>query len=221
MLIGQVSTKYFLPLSIFSKIILYKNFSFYNLNFILPNIYEVQRNSSLEKKLMPVSWFELLFIDYFTYNFTGSTRTLRTQVIFFTNTYLYIDSGKKYTILKPKFRSFFSCKAFTLFRKEVLILTFSRFFSFFSMFYLYSSFKLFLSPFFKKSYSLPSKVFFSYSNFFLRKIFKFDIFLHENFFFYKLYNYKLSHYQKKINFLQFSIFFKNINILSLKSFFKI
>jgi hypothetical protein len=168
---------------------------------------------------------EVLSRDYFTYNFIDFKKTvntlLRTQVIFFTTDYLYIDTGKKYTILKPKFKSFFSFKAFNFFRKEILILTFSHFFSFFSNFYLYSSFNLFLIQSFKKSYSLNSKVFFSCSKLFLRKISNFTISLYENFFFYNLYSNKLSHYQKKINFLQFNIFFKNINIIFLKNFYKI
>jgi hypothetical protein len=220
MLIDQSPTKSFLHLSLSSKLIVYKNFSFYDLGSILPSI---PKKCILKERILS-SCLDLLFRDYFTYNFfikfdKTTEHVLRTQVIFFTPTYLYIDTGKKYTILKPKFKVFFSCKATNLFRKEVLILNYFCFFSFFSSPYLYSLFNLFLVSPFKKTYSLSNKIFFSQSRFFLRKIFIFYTAPYQYFFFYTVYNYKLSHYQKKINFLQFSIFFKNININYLRAFF--
>lgn len=206
MLTATTSNKSFLPLNKFSKIILYKKFSFYNLQSILPAVGTFGKISH--------SWLDLLFTNYFTYTFrVKSSQILRTRAVFFASNYMYMDLGNKYTILKPKFKSFFTSRARCFLKKELLILSSSYFFSFLGFSFLKFLNSQFLPYMVTKSYPVDKKVFF-HTRLFLRKIVFFQNSLSKYFFFSKVFKNNFSLYQKKINFLQFTIFFKNITIPS-------
>lgn len=205
-----MSTKAFLPLNHRSKIVLYEKFPFYNLSCILPKeIYSsvVGKGES--------SWLSLLFTNYFTYNFKNigrnHTLTLRTRAIFSTSSYLYIDTGTKYTVLKPKFKNFFTCRVSQLLQKELLILSYSFFFAFLGVSFIRPLLNNFIPHSIRRRYPVNNKSFF-YTQFFMKKIIFIQNPLSKYFSLSKIFKHHLSLYQKKINFLQFTIFFKNINI---------
>jgi hypothetical protein len=210
MLEKEAFTKFFLPLNHTSKVRLYEKFPFFELKHILPN----ETYHFIPEKNIS-SWLCLLFSNYFTYDFKNSGKNvkgkiLRTRVMFITSNYMYLDTAAKYTILKPKFKNFFALKVQHLLQKEILILSYTYFFSFFG----FSSLRFLITKFLPyttiKRYSTDSKAFFK-SQLFLRKVVFFLNPLSKHFFFSKLFKYNFSLYQKKINFLQFTIFFKNIN----------
>lgn len=188
-----------LQLNIKAKRELYNTFFLYD----LPSIFL----STLTKKLN-ISFKKLLLANFFLYRFTSnlSLNLIRARVVITNNSFLYFDIGSKYTVLRPKFKVFFSCFFKSLLGKELLLFLQTPllgFLKFKDMQYLLKFYK-FLPL--KKDYTLSIKAFYCIKSF-LRKFICFYI-CTKHFFFYKLFVFFFSTFQKKINFLQFNIFFK-------------
>lgn len=96
-------------LNTLSKRELYRRVFFYKLNSFISSDNVIQKSSSFEK---------LLWQNYFLYK-DINLGLVRGRIITINSSFLYFDSGKKCTVLKPKFKVFFP-SVLNLVQKEIL-----------------------------------------------------------------------------------------------------
>jgi hypothetical protein len=183
---------------------LYIKFFFYNLSLIS------SFKSIIESK--NISFKGLLLNNFFLYKYipsNGVISLLKAQVLVTNSSFLYFDTGGKYTVLKPKFKAFFLCSFKNLLSKQVLLFFQDSLLSFLRIKNIFYLIKLYNFPSVIKNYVVNLKFFYCKKSFLRRFIYS-HIFYTKYFSFYKLFNIPFSNFQKKINFLQFNIFFKKI-----------
>lgn len=187
-----------------SKILLYNQITFFRPTVIFPKNITINQLSYL-------SFFELLLLHFFTYKLSTNIvhQLLITKIVAVNKSFLYFNTVGKFTIVKPKFKFFFpGVSVESLLKKNLLL---SSNFSFLKFIDLKVILSRFLPITIKNYLKLAFIVCFYNTSFFFKKI----KFFSSQLIFYKFYKFILSITQKKINFLQFNIFFKNINISTL------
>jgi hypothetical protein len=141
------------------------------------------------------------------FDFSKRFKLNRVKVILVYNNFLCLDSSQKYTMLKPKFKTFLhSFSSNNITNKECLMF-YGRFYflNFFTSHMLQNFLFSFLRAQVKIFNSSKTASFLSYFNFFRKLIFFSNL---DYYSYYKLFRLILSKYQKKINFVQFNIFLK-------------
>lgn len=187
-----------------SKILFYNQVTFFRSKVIFSK--KITLN-----KLSYLSFSRLLLVHFFTYKLSINLvqQLLITKIVAINKSFLYFNTINKFTIVKPKFKFFFlGVSVESLIKKNILL---SSNFSFLKFIKLKIFLKEFLIFTVKNYLQLPFILYFYNVSFFFKKI---KIFTSQ-LIFYKFYKFILSITQKKINFLQFNIFFKNINICTL------
>jgi hypothetical protein len=185
-------------LSLKSKKSLYKPFFFYTISSFLP-----KGPSNFNKKCLS---FKAAILSQFSIaNELDQQRFLiRAQVLSNNNSFLYLDLGKKYTLIKPKFKSVFT----NLVSKEFLFVSQKIFIKSLKVLETNRLLKVFSFTSFKVSKFTYSERIGESGGFFLNKLIYFPVKYSYKFFFFKESIGLFSNFQKKINFFQFNVLFK-------------
>jgi len=190
-------------LSFKSKEVLYSLFSFYDLFsfFSIISLSKNQKNGSFRDELL--NNFSLIEGDAVINNTEISL--IRAKVVCINNSFLYLDFGKKFNLVKPKFRD----NSKYILKKELLFF-FDRTFRFCN----FLEAKSFLQNFQYKSIRLENIFFMPCTKFYF-KILMEEMYNEKlvKFFFLELRKNYISNYQKKINFFQFNILFKKYKFI--------
>lgn len=195
-----------LYLNAIAKKELYGKFFFYNLDLFLSDKISFlnERNTSFREVLL-----RNFFLQKVNSNFLCSLA--RARIISLSSSFLYFDIGSKYTVLKPKFKVFFPNVFSAFLQKEILLFSHKSFLSFLRFKDLKQMLGWFQSSLFREKYSSNFKVVCQEKHFFFKKL----VSTHEyfkQFFFYGMFSSIFSIFQKRMNFLQFNIFFKKHEI---------
>ena len=181
-------------LSFKSKEVLYSLLLFYNLSsfFSRKPLKENYSTISFKKVLLGEVAPNEVIIN------SCKSSLVRARVICVNNAFLYLDLGRKFNLVKPKFKNNFKNPL----NKEFL-------FSFYKVFQFcnFSKVKTFLQVFHYKSIKIGN-FFLSSNKLYLTCLVLVTYKQSVKFFFTKLKKHFFSNYQKKINFLQFNILFK-------------
>ena len=181
-------------LSYNSREILYNFLSFYDLSTLFPQrkLSVKQNNISFSKMLRVNSCLQSTFTN-------NTVSLIRAKVVSVNNSFLYLDLGSKVNLVKPKFKN----NIYYILNKEFLF-SFDKFYNFCNFFAVRQFLQLFQYRSIKleKFFSIPHR------NCLKVLIENSCSKLGANFFFLKLRQAFFSNYQKKINFLQFNVFFK-------------
>jgi hypothetical protein len=184
--------------SIKSKASLYKPFVFYTLSSFLPTVPSTNNMGAGSFKTAILSQLPI------TDKVDQQGFLVRAQVLSLNNSFLYLDLGKKYTLVKPKFKSI----SVNLVSKEFLFIAHKTFFKCLTCFETnklvrtVQLFSLKISEFISSGSGRVSS--FSY----FKKLIYFSAKYSYKFFFFKESIHLFSTFQKKINFFQFNILFK-------------
>lgn len=185
-------------LSLKSKESLYKPFLFYTLSPFLPMVHSSTNTKCFSFKTAILN--QLPTVD----EVSQQGFLVRAQVLSINKSFFYLDLGKKYTLVKPKFRSIFA----NLVSKEFLFLSQKTFFKRLETLETSSLLKVFQFTSFKTSGFISSvRVRDPEFNFF-KKLIYFPAKYSFKLFFFKESIHLFSNFQKKINFFQFNILFK-------------
>jgi|SRR6185503_530195 len=181
------------PLSFKSREVLYNFLLFYDLSSLLSG-------KTLKENQSAISFKRLLLSRSVSVGITDNNKNslVRARVLCVNNAFLYLDLGRKFNLVKPKFRNNFK----NFLNKEFL-------FSFYKTFQFcnFTKVKNFLYVFQYRSFKIESSLLDS-GALYLKYLAKVTYKKSAKFFFAKLKKYFFSNYQKKINFFQFNILFK-------------
>ena len=183
--------------SLKSQKTLYNSLFFYNLS-------KLSNFKKLEIKGNVFSFTKFLLNHPFLVELTNNS-LVWVYLICINNSFVYLDVGKKITLIKPKLRKFFEISVYN----ELVLILCKNFFKSISIINLKNIIKhlfQYKSIKFKNTVSCGNGVFLLWS-FCLKKLNNYNIYL-EKFFIVELKKNFFSIFQKKINFFQFNILFK-------------